>query len=88
MKGVIMFTQPNCGWTQWSINGHKIGSISYLSDVPAEFINACCVYLRNPVGFNLVFDGEGNDSGLSLIGEYFCTYSFHGDEPPYLTSIS
>lgn len=83
-----MFSKPTCGWTNWSINGHKIGSISYLSDVPAEFINACCDYLLQPTGFNLVLDGEGNDKGLSLIGNYFCTYSFHGEKPPYLTEIT
>ena len=83
-----MFTRPNCGWTEWEINGHKNGSVSYCDDVPAIFITACCNYLKNPIGFNLVLDGEGNDHGLSLIGNYFCAYSFHGEEPPYLTEIT
>lgn len=83
-----MFSTPKFGWTSWKISGHKIGSISYIDDVPFIFINTCCDYLTNPVGFNIVFDGEGNDHGLSLIGNYFCTYSFQGEEPPYLSEIT
>lgn len=83
-----MFAKPNIGWTKWEINGHKIGSVSYVDDVPFEFITACCNYLKNPVGFNLVLDGEGNDSGLTLLGNYFCAYSFNGSEPPYVTDLT
>lgn len=83
-----MFSTPNCGWTMWTVGAHRIGSVSYCSDVPYEFITACCKYLENPIGFNLVLDGEGRDHGLSLIGNHFCGYSFMGDEPPYLTEIT
>lgn len=83
-----MFATPHGGWTEWEINGHKIGSISYLSDVPYEFINICCDYINNPVGFNLIFDGEERDTALSLIGHYFCSYSFMGNDPPYTTEVT
>ena len=83
-----MFSKPRFGWTAWSINNHDIGSVSYLSDVPAEFISACIRYLNNPVGFNLIFDGEGRNTALTLIGNYFCTYSFMGSEPPYISELT
>lgn len=84
-----MFSPPYAGWTTWKINGHKIGPVSYIDDVPYIFIDACVRYIHDPGAFNVSFDAEGYNTGIVQIGDRFISYSTTGDEPTcYLSNMT
>lgn len=84
-----MFEKPHAGWSSWTVNGHEIGRVSYLDDIPYEFMNACRNYIYSPGAFNLSFDAEGWDVGLVQIDCYFCGYDTRSSkEPPYVNNLT
>ena len=77
-----IFENPRFGWTEWHVNDHKIGPISYLDDVVEKTCEICMKYLILPedrrTGFNIEFEAEGYCSGIVQIGEYFYAYDTTG----------
>ena len=89
-----IFTTPRAGWTAWSVNGHKIGPISWISDVPSDFCFACMHYLSHHnddlqiEGFNVHFDAEGYETGIVQIGDNFYSYDTETNDPPYINNLT
>ena len=63
-----MLEKPWCGWTNVSIGEIKMGSASYIEDVPMNCIEAFINYfsLKSKLGlaFHLTFDAEGYSFGI------------------------
>lgn len=92
-----MLGKPFAGWSHIEVNGRYVGTGSYLDWIPGIVIEACVRYLREAekdikrwgyspggYGFNIMFDAEGWNFGITEIGDDFYTYDTKGEKPPYV----
>mgnify|MGYP007063240315 CR=1 FL=1 len=61
-----MLTKPHAGWCKIKIGVMELGTVSYMTDVPMDLLNAFIQYLseNNCLNFGVQFDAEGYSFGL------------------------
>lgn len=63
-----MFSKPQNGWSTVTINDVVIGAASYIEDVATDTLTNLISYLKGELThFELMYDGEGYDFGISQI---------------------
>lgn len=63
-----MFSKPQNGWSTVTLNDVVIGAASYIEDVATDTLTTLISYLKGELThFELMYDGEGYDFGISQI---------------------
>lgn len=81
-----MFTEPKHGWVILKLGDFE-GSVSYLTDVPIDCLDAFIYALRTNNPATIFFDAEGWD--FHLVSSYYDGYIISDkNEPPELYLIN
>ena len=66
-----MLSQPNAGWSTFTLGDYE-GSISYLTDIPFDWLRACISGLRYEIPAAFYTDAEGEE--YYIVSDMFSTY--------------
>ena len=69
-----MLSKPFAGWANFSLNEFTF-PVSYLTDVPADFVKALTIALEHDVSTVVVLDGEGEGDCKIVFNTYHDTVS-------------
>jgi len=71
-----MLSRPDAGWTEFSLNGEKLFSISYTTpDFPWSWLQAAIEGLEKSASIELTGDGETDIMNLTVCQDYCYFYT-------------